>query len=179
MLSACGIEKREEIIDFVPPPDSFFNSILNGSPDIADEELEAIGKFQVKHLPGFNPERVYLFVVDTTEESGEYCLGAWACTYVVGGLSKVMVPWDLTLSNWPVNKSAVKVSAQTIAHEFCHAYYYQDGGDGDPLHSHQECFGDDGGNYGGSDPNNPTVVVRVAQDFVQAYADKILAERKQ
>lgn len=154
---ACGTEEPQldsEQVDVL-------GGVVNYSPLITDSEVRALAAMQQVELPGFDPSVLLVVIVDSFEESARRCgPGIWACS----SRTHVIAPWDLSISNWPVDLDAVRINAGTFAHELCHQFYFQDGGDGDPAHTHTECFEFEAG----------TVVDRVSRSFTSRYGEALL-----
>lgn len=158
-LAACGHEE-EQAPELAA---AGFGVVLNKS-TLPRSTLADLVDLQLGETPELDVGGVLFIIVATLEDAMARCgVGAWACT---SPSEVVIAPWDLTPSNWPASLGTVWQNAAGISHELCHCFYFQGGGDGDPTHQHQECFGETG----------DAVVARVAGDFVATYGDALLAE---
>lgn len=75
--------------------------------------------------------RVDLWFMTTWEEQRDACRGFAACTHAEVNGYHVATYWP---EPWSWNH------AELLAHELCHVYYYQTGENGDPEHTHDECY---------------------------------------
>lgn len=153
MLTACGAEPVEADT-FVP---GRFAQIVNGSPDVTDAQVAALGELFVKHAPWLDTLHVVLNVTATRNEALERCEREPMCA--AGG--EATAAFEMDPGAQQANPQSIWWSAFEISHALCHARFAQAGGDGDPTHQHAECFTD--------------VASRVADDFVAAHGADILA----
>lgn len=75
--------------------------------------------------------RIDLTFVTTSQEQADACHGYAACT-------KPEVNGYSIATYWP--DPWVWEHPELLAHELCHVHYFQTGEQGDPTHSHTECF---------------------------------------
>lgn len=117
LVSGCSV-----VIKPIPTP------ILN-SASVEDRRVVQIIDEFTNRLP-LNLNQIAV-VVDP-ETRTKYCEGLTdACTYHVRASKQsiIHVPWDYNYA-----------PQQLLAHELCHAYYFQVSGNPDPNHEHKECF---------------------------------------
>lgn len=157
VVTACGAEPVEADA-FVP---GRFAEIVNGSPDVTDAQVAALGELFVKHAPWLDTLHVTLNVTATRDEALERCTREPMCA--AGG--EATAAFEMDPGTQQANPQSIWWSAFEISHALCHARFAQAGGDGDPTHQHAECFSG--------------VASRVADDFVAAHGADILASVRQ
>lgn len=102
---------------------------IDGSPSQVEWANDTLDVF--RNLVPVDVDRVEVGFVDTWEEQRDACHGFAACTWPLRNGYHIATYWP---EQWDESHP------QLLAHELCHVHYFQTGEQGDPTHSHIECF---------------------------------------
>lgn len=126
MLAGCGAESTLGRPGF---------RTIDGSPSQVEWANVTLDVF--RNLVDVDASMTDVAFVNTWEEQRDACHGFAGCTDLEVDDKNVWLGYSIH-TYWPENWT--EQHPAILAHELCHVYYYQTHENGDPGHTHIECF---------------------------------------
>lgn len=152
---ACGGSEADAELDT-------FGTIENDGTSVSNDQLQLLASifYTYKEFP----IQFVSITIDQTANTDHCDDQSDACTFDTGTYDR---PTSHIYTPWDAQHYAEWINAELVAHEMCHAFYHITTGDGDPNHTHHECFARDDGEYQSYAGEIGTATF-VAKDFAAA-----------